>query len=56
MASKRDEKNGRETKKEKREKERNKFVRTKMRPKEGSKIELQRETYQIWSDLLDLQV
>jgi len=29
----------------------NKFVRTKMRPKEGTKIELQREICQILSDL-----
>ena len=33
-----------------------KFVRTKMRPKEGTKIELQREICQILSDLLELQV
>ena len=31
-----------------------KFVRTKMRPKEGTKIELQREICQILLDLLDL--
>ena len=33
-----------------------KFVRTKMRPKEGTKIELQREICQILSDMPDLQV
>ena len=37
-------------------KQKNKFVRTKMRPKEGTKIELQREICQILSDLLELQV
>ena len=34
----------------------NKIVRTKMRPKKGTKIELQREIWQILSDLLKLQV
>ena len=34
----------------------NKLVRAKMRPKEGAKIELLREIFQILSDLSDLQV
>ena len=33
-----------------------KFVHTKMRPKEGTKIELQRAICQILSDMPDLQV